>query len=117
MNAQIKVSVVVQVYNLQEYKYTLVDQKYKLCVLNDVICEVEYQVGGSTGTMWKQYLKNPCGFAFLREVAMQYSTSRKRLIREWIHYCSSSQSAKNKIIFESRQKSCSRFCVLQWDEF
>ena len=71
MNAQIKVSVVVQVYNLQEYKYTLVDQKYKLCVLNDVICEVEYQVGGSTGTMWKQYLKNPCGFAFLREVAMQ----------------------------------------------
>lgn len=46
------------------YKYTLVDQKYKLFVLNEVVCEVEYQADGSTGTMWKQYLKNPQGFAF-----------------------------------------------------
>ena len=94
------------------YKYTLVDQKYKLCVLNDVICEVEYQADGSTGTMWKQYLQNPRGFAFLRKVAMQYPTSRKRLIRECIHYCSSSQIAKNKnYIRESPKKLLTVLCT------
>lgn len=59
------------------YKYTLVDQKYKLFVLNEVVCEVEYQEDGSTSTMWKQYLKNPQGFAFLRKIAMKYPISKK----------------------------------------
>lgn len=94
------------------YKYTLVDQKYKLYVMNEVVCEVEYQADGSTGTMWKQYLKNPKGFAFLRKVAMQYPTSRKRLIRDCIHYCSSSQIAKNRrYVQESPRKLLTVFCT------
>lgn len=98
------------------YKYTLIDQNYKLFVLNDVICEVEYQADGSTGTMWKQYLQNPRGFAFLRKVAMQYPTSRKRLIIDCIHYCSSSQIAKNKnYIQESPRKILTILCTpLGW---
>lgn len=98
------------------YKYTLIDQKYKLFVLNDVICEVEYQPDGSTGTMWKQYLQNPCGFAFLRKIAMQYPTSKKRLIIDCIHYCSSSQIAKNKnYIQESPRKILTILCTpLGW---
>ena len=94
------------------YKYTLVDQKYKLYVMNEVVCEVEYQADGSTGTMWKQYLKNPKGFAFLRKVAMQYPTSRKRLIRDCIHYCSSSQIAKNRrYVQESPRKLLTVLCT------
>lgn len=30
------------------YKYTLIDQKYKLSVLNEVLCDVEYQADGSS---------------------------------------------------------------------
>ena len=94
------------------YKYTLVDQKYKLFVLNDIICEVEYQPDGSTGTMWNQYLKNPNGFAFLRKVAMQYPSSKKRLVKDCIHYCSSSQIAKNKYyIQESLRKFLTVLCT------
>ena len=94
------------------YKYTLIDQKYKLYVLNDVVCEVEYQPAGSSGTMWKQYLQNPKGFAFLRKMAMQYPTSRKRLIIDCIHYCSSSQLAKNKkYIKESPRKLLTVLCT------
>lgn len=94
------------------YKYTLIDQKYKLFILNEVICEVEYQVDGSTGTMWKQYLQNPRGFAFLRKVAIQYPTSKKRLIKDCIHYCSSSQIAKNKnYIKESPRKLLTVLCT------
>lgn len=46
------------------YKYRLIDQDYKLAVLPQILCNVEYQEDGSSGTMWKQYLKNPKGFAF-----------------------------------------------------
>lgn len=94
------------------YKYTLIDQKYKLGVLNDVICEVEYQADGSSGTMWKQYLKNPKGFAFLRKTAMVYPTNTKRLIIDCIHYCSSSQIAQNRnFIKESPRKLLTILCI------
>ena len=94
------------------YKYTLIDQKFRLFVLNEILCEVEYQSDGSSKTMWKQYLKNPRGFAFLRKIAMQYPTSKKRLIRDCIHYCSSSQIAKNKsYIRESPKKFLTVLCT------
>lgn len=89
------------------YKYTLIDQKYKLGVLNDVICEVEYQADGSSGTMWKQYLKNPKGFAFLRKTAMTYPVSTKRLLIDCIHYVAESILARNsKFVIESPRKFC-----------
>ena len=98
------------------YKYRLIDQKYTLYVLNKVVCEVEYQADGSTGTMWKQYLANPKGFAFLRKVMMQYPESKKRLIIDCIHYCSSSQIAHNRnYIKESPQKLLTVICTpLGW---
>ena len=98
------------------YKYTLIDQKYKLFVLDEVVCEVEYQADGSTGTMWKQYLANPNGFAFLRKVMMQYPESKKRMIIDCIHYCSSSQIAHNKdYIRESPRKALTVLCTpLGW---
>ena len=98
------------------YKYRLIDQKYTLYVLNRVVCEVEYQADGSTGTMWKQYLANPNGFAFLRKVMMQYPESKKRMIIDCIHYCSSSQIAHNKdYIRESPRKALTVLCTpLGW---
>ena len=47
------------------YKYTLVDQKYKLFVMNEVLCDVEYQADGSSKTMWKQYLRIQMDLHFL----------------------------------------------------
>lgn len=78
------------------YKYRLIDQDYKLAVLPQILCNVEYQEDGSSGTMWKQYLKNPKGFAFWRKICMKYPESKKRKIIDCIHYCSSSQIAKDK---------------------
>lgn len=100
------------------YKYILIDQDYKLFVLNEVLCNVEYQADGSTGTMWKQYLNNPKGFAFLRKVYMQYPMSKKRLIVDCIHYCSSCQIAKQKsYINESPKKIMTILCTpLGWLE-
>ena len=78
------------------YKYRLIDQDYKLAVLNEVLCNVEYQEDGSTATMWKQYVKNPKGFAFWRKICMQYPTSRKRHWIDCIHYVSENIIAGDK---------------------
>ena len=87
------------------YKYILVDQDYKLLVLNDVLCNVEYQEDGASNTMWRQYYRNPKGFAFLRKFYMQYNASLKRNIMDAIHYISSSKLAGNKhYIKESPKK-------------
>lgn len=94
------------------YKYRLIDQEYKLAVLNEVLCNVEYQADGSSNTMWRQYLKNPRGFAFWRKVCMQYPTSKKRLVMDCIHYCSSSIIAHDKnYLRESPRKLLTLLCT------
>lgn len=87
------------------YKYRLIDQKYKMAVLNEVLCNVEYQQDGSSMNMLKQYWRNPKGFAFWRKVRMQYPDSTKRLFIDCVHYVSSSLIAKNKhFVKESPKK-------------
>lgn len=87
------------------YKYRLIDQVYTLAVLNEVLCEVEYQADGSTSTMYKQYLKNPKGFAFWRKISMQYPESAKRMVIDCVHYVSSSMISRNKnFVKESPKK-------------
>ncbi len=94
------------------YKYRLIDRTHKLRVLNRVVCLVEYQPDGSSGTMWKQYLKNPKGFAFWRRVCMEQPISAKRLLMDCIHYCSSSILAKNvAFIKESPRKLLTVLCI------
>lgn len=94
------------------YKYRLIDQNYKLFILDEVICEVEYQADGSSNNMWRQYLKNPKGFAFWRKVCMEYPESKKRLIIDCIHYCSSCMIAKNSnYVAETPQKLLTILCT------
>lgn len=91
------------------YKYRLIDQDYKLAVLNGVLCNVEYQDDGSTATMWKQYINNPKGFAFWRRICMQYPMSKKRLWIDCIHYVSESIIAGDK---QYIKKSPKRFMTI-----
>ncbi len=95
------------------YKYRLIDQKYKMAVLNEVLVNVEYQPDGSTGTMWKQYLKNPKGFAFWRKICMQYPESSKRLVVDCIHYVADSIIAGDRhFVRESPKKVLTVLCLL-----
>lgn len=87
------------------YKYLLCDQNYVLYPINEILCNVEYQLDGSSHTMWKQYLKNPKGFSFIRKEHMKYHKSKKRLCIDNIHYVSSSLLSRNKhFIKESPMK-------------
>ena len=87
------------------YKYRLIDQEYKLAVLNEVLCEVEYQIEGSSMNMLSQYIRNPKGFAFWRKVCMQYPESRRRVFVDCVHYVSSSLlSGNRRFVLESPKK-------------
>lgn len=87
------------------YKYELIDQDYPLLTLNEVLVKVEYRPDGSSMNMFRQYIKNPQGFAFIRKSSMQLAPTRKRRFMEAVHYVSSSLILKNwKFISESPKK-------------
>lgn len=77
------------------YKYQLIDLKYELLTMNEILCYVNYQKDGSSVNMYRQYFHNPRGFAFIRKESMKHHPSRKRKFVEAIHYVSSSIISRN----------------------
>ncbi len=92
------------------YKYRLIDQEYELAVLNEVLCNVEYQEDGHSHAMWKEYVRSPRGFAFWRKVCMKYPQSTKRLVKDCIHYVAESRLAGEKHFI--RKSPCKLLTVL-----
>ena len=94
------------------YKYLLIDQDHKLAVLNEVLCNVEYQPDGSSRNMLRQYLRNPQGFAFIRKENLKYIKDWKRNVTDVIHYCSSSQISGNPhYVRESPRPFLTALCI------
>ena len=86
------------------YKYSLADEDYTMLILNEALCVVEYMADGSSTNMFKQYLRNPKGFAFIRKVDMEKATDIKELFRCAVHYVSSSIISKNKNFLKESPK-------------
>lgn len=79
------------------YKYAKLDEKYKLLLMNEVVCIVEYMRDGSSLNMLMQYKKNPKGFAFIRVEDMKNSKANLNFkFKSAIHYVSSSIISKDK---------------------
>jgi glycosyltransferase involved in cell wall biosynthesis len=78
------------------YKYHLIDEKYEMKILNECVCIVDYQMDGSSTNMYRQYMRNPKGFAFWRKEQMKHSVNIKQKFKACIHYVSSSLISKNK---------------------
>jgi len=87
------------------YKYMLIDQDYKLLTINAPLVTVEYQLDGSSYNMYRQYWRNPKGFAFYRRTEMICAPTFKRRFISCVHFVASSIIAKNKFfLLESPQK-------------
>ena len=84
----------------------MVDEKYPLLASNEVLVIVDYQDDGSSRGMWRQYWKNPKGFAFLRKYDMMQTHLWKRKLEDNIHYVSHSVRSRN---FNFVQESPMRF--------
>lgn len=86
------------------YKYVLADQDYRLLVLNEPVCVVEYMEDGSTKNIYRQYVMNPKGFSFSRKVQMQYGVRLIDRFRAAVHYVSHSIVARNSRFIEESPK-------------
>ncbi len=87
------------------YKYEKADKDYTMIILNEPVCVVEYMTDGSSVNMYRQYVKNPRGFAFVRKESMRDNDDIKDVFRNCVHYVSSSIMIKNKkFIAESPKK-------------
>jgi glycosyltransferase involved in cell wall biosynthesis len=94
------------------YKYLLIDQDYNLGVIHNVLCIVEYMPDGSSKNIFKQYRKNPKGFAFERKIRMKYSSTLKERFMNCIHYVSCSIFLKNaSFLGESTNKWLTFFAI------
>lgn len=94
------------------YKYELIEQDYPMLSLNEVLVNVEYRPDGSSMNMFRQYMKNPQGFAFIRKSSMQLAPTAKRRFMEAIHYVSSSLILKNKCFIQESPKKLLTLCAV-----
>ena len=94
------------------YKYELIEQDYPMLSLNEVLVNVEYRPDGSSMNMFRQYIKNPQGFAFIRKSSMQLAPTAKRRFMEAIHYVSSSLILKNKRFIQESPKKLLTLCAI-----
>lgn len=78
------------------YKYELIDQDYELLTMNEPVCCVNYQPDGSTMNMYRQYIRNPQGFAFIRKQSMVLAPTARRRFIEAVHYVSSCIMLRNR---------------------
>ncbi len=93
-------------------KYRLIDRDYKLAVLNCVLCHVTYLEDGSSRTMWKQYVQNPRGFLYWRQLCLTYSTAAKRTALDSIHYDAACFLAKEPtLLLRSPKKALTALCT------
>ena len=65
--------------------YNLIDQEFELVAFNDVYVIVDYQPGGSSDNVIKQYFQSPQGFREARIVSIRHAGSFKDKIRNVVH--------------------------------
>lgn len=85
-----------------DYKCHKLDENYKLALINEPLCVVEYLPEGSSKNMLKQYRRNPRGWCFYRIENMKIpNTSLGYKFKECIHFVSSNLILKNNIIVKN----------------
>ncbi|KIA82879.1 hypothetical protein OA84_04735 [Kaistella solincola] len=65
--------------------YIMMGEKKPFVFLDDVLCIVEYQEGGSSNTIFKQYMQSPRGFAYARRIGKKYSDNLFRNLIQSMH--------------------------------
>lgn len=93
------------------YKYTIIDEKFEMLILNDFLCVVDYQTDSSTNNMLRQYRRNPKGFAFLRTFDMKHDTTVKRNFVSCVHFVAESHLAKDRKYFRKSPRKFLTLCA------
>lgn len=82
------------------YKQHFIEQNYKILILNEPVCIVEYMPDGSSMNIFKQYLNNPLGFQHMRMNMMQIAPNFEIRFMQAIHYINSCLILKDYNFFK-----------------
>lgn len=94
------------------YKFLLVDEDYKLLILNRPICVVEYLKDGCTKNRYKLYMKNPKGFILTKRSQLKQEHRLTFKFRLYIQYIAFNLIAKNKHYIRSCPDSFLAVCAV-----
>ena len=86
------------------YKFRLLDLKYEMLLMDEVVCIVDFNENGATFQRVKQYQKSPKSYAFYRNEMMRISNNHKFIFKQALHYISSSKFANNKNYIKEASK-------------
>ncbi|MDR7079144.1 glycosyltransferase involved in cell wall biosynthesis [Neobacillus niacini] len=85
-------------------KYFLIDNKYKMLIINKVLCYVEYMEDGSSKNIIESYKKNPRGFLELRKVSLIMEPGFKRKFLSAAQYVMGNIMIRNKSFIKESPK-------------
>ena len=71
------------------FLHLAISKDYDFLVLNQKLCVVDYQQGGMSDTIFKQYLRSPKSFRIMRQMDLSLPGPLPFLIKKSIHYDSS----------------------------
>lgn len=86
------------------YKFIMIDQDYKMLVMNRVTCIVDYNQDSMTFNKYSQYKNCAKGFAHYRNEIIRVSKDNKVIIKEMIHYLAEAKFAGDKNIIKNSSK-------------
>ncbi|MBR5079024.1 MAG: glycosyltransferase family 2 protein [Victivallales bacterium] len=94
------------------YKFMMLDQKYTMLLMDEVVCIADYNPDSMTYAKYAQYKKCAKGFAHFRNETMRISKDWKYIMHQIIHYLVESRFAGERHYIQK----CSRpiWAILFW---
>jgi glycosyltransferase involved in cell wall biosynthesis len=92
--------------------YIMMGECNPFVFLNEILCIVEYQEGGSSSTILQQYKQSPNGFGYARQIGKKYSSSIVNNYKNSIHLVSSAILAKKLALLTTGPKVIMNYLAL-----
>ena len=95
-----------------DYKFLSIDQNYKMLIMNDVVCVVDYNDDSMSRDKFAQYKNSARGFAYYRNEVSKISRNPRFIIRQMVHYIAESKMAgERRYIRSVHRKGYALLCL------
>lgn len=86
------------------YKFRMLDLNYKMLIMNEVTCVVDYNDNSATLGRVNQYKTCAKGFSFYRNEMIRISKNPKYIVKQTIHYIATSLFSEDRTFIKKSHK-------------